>query len=763
MNGNQSTDQKVLETANLQMQQTDIPQQDNESSDEFNKMLAQGHRILKAHDNNQRDKTTAEESQKPADANRSNLDRQTSTSLEPLGKENTTDIEVGNTSRRENISSTDTHNDSTYSKFLKRAEDLSWSAARGIGNFTLNNKVAPYELGAIFASASFVMLPVSDTTSTALGSMAFSSSMLYSVQKNRETIRDQRVLIDEINHLARDLKIKELSLNKDITELLITGGSNGAGILLQIIFTVFSAIVFEAYKDKEEETTPTTLKWFAAILGAISVFMTAQLHVYVAHKLSKKLESLNELMDLLTEFQSMANEMKKIPESKSPIEKIGSIITELNEFNNKIADSKNDIIKKNLVSLSNWIDTQIEHLNERKLTFISLDIKDASDSESDWQEEDIYTGVGSDNDADVSDTNSMRRSSRSAKQAGRDAPVSIKGKEKQNYGSEAEEEQEVGYERSRNSMSLSKINLGVVSPEQFEQSEYPGKTPDSDIPAKIIEESLLFAVAEEKIGPRQIQGWNLKDVEDKGNCFYDAVADQLQLLQHPFLKEVPEGTLPRDSLRLRVQGEKFKDKAWADEEAINTLVKQFHLILAVVDTRSPEGGFTCYHEGEDGKIVVNRGEMPLPEGMDIIRLVHTGNHFLSVLGHPQLERGAMIDSYFSNEKEESVEQKANAWQKEIQENYRRDLEGQEDQEKQINSERQDDDLTSVKSSDTKAVLDEVEDKDEKTRIEAEVKEEEEKMITKTTDSLTFASNIDRNPSDTNKDNTSNETLTNQGA
>jgi len=312
-------------------------------------------------------------------------------------------------------------------------------------------------------------------------------------------------------------------------------------------------------------------------------------------------------------------------------------------------------------------------------------------------------------------------------------------------------------------MSLSKINLGVVSPEQFEQSEYPGKTPDSDIPAKIIEESLLFAVAEEKIGPRQIQGWNLKDVDDKGNCFYDAVADQLQLLQHPFLKEVPEGTLPRDSLRLRVQGEKFKDKAWADEEAINTLVKQFHLILAVVDTRSPEGGFTCYHEGEDGKIVVNRGEMPLPEGMDIIRLVHTGNHFLSVLGHPQLERGAMIDSYFSNEKEESVEQKANAWQKEIQENYRRDLEGQEDQEKQINSERQDDDLTSVKSSDTKAVLDEVEDKDEKTRIEAEVKEEEEKMITKTTDSLTFASNIDRNPSDTNKDNTSNETLTNQGA
>ena len=756
MNGHRSSGQRAPKIDNIQTQPTNIQQQSSESSDELGKVLVQSYRKPQAQDITQAIETTEGKIQKSKDASRPNLDR---TSSESEGEGNRIDIETGSTNRSGSVSNASTPHDSNYSRQLKKVGNSVWNAAQRTEHFIFDNKIVPYEFGTLLKASSVFTAPLSVTAATSLGGASFITDMLYSIQKNRETSRKIAALIDKINHLAQELEIKKLSIHQSKTSLPTVLGINGAGILLQITFIVFSAIVSEVYKDREDETVPTILIWLGIAAGATGILITAKVHMYEARQLKNEYVKWQEFSKVLKECKTLLKDITLIPELKSPIKKIDSTIIKLDEFNkDKIEKSMNDIVKKNLLPLSNWVNSKIEYLNAQKSTLSSLDRKDASVSESDEQKEDTGAGVGLAYDADEDSDNWSLRA-RSAKQTGKDVLVSIKGKEKQSYVSDIEEEQEqeASFERSRNSLSLSKIALGVVKPEQFKQSEHPGKTPDSDIPANIIEESLLLAPAEEKIGPRQLQGWRLRDVEDKGNCFYDAVADQMQLLEHPFLKEVPEGTLPRDSLRLRVQGEKFKDKEWADEEAIYTLVKQFHLILAVVDTRSPAGGFTCYHEGEDGKIVVNRGEIPLPEGMNIMKLAHTGNHFLSVLGHPQLERGAIKESYSADGREESLKQEANVWQKEIQDNYRDDLEGLEDKEKQISSERQSDDLFFTELSDIEVELDEDEDKAETTEIK-----EEEKIATTTRDSLTFASNVGTDSSNTNKDNTSDETLTNQG-
>src|SRR5690606_3038029 len=108
-----------------------------------------------------------------------------------------------------------------------------------------------------------------------------------------------------------------------------------------------------------------------------------------------------------------------------------------------------------------------------------------------------------------------------------------------------------------------------------------------------------------KIGPRKIPGWELHDVDDRGNCFYDAVVHQMGIIDHSFLKGVSEGTLPRDSLRLRLQGENFKDEEWADDRQFHKLVKEFDVTLAIIDTRGPENGYIYYYLGDNREVITH--------------------------------------------------------------------------------------------------------------------------------------------------------------
>lgn len=150
---------------------------------------------------------------------------------------------------------------------------------------------------------------------------------------------------------------------------------------------------------------------------------------------------------------------------------------------------------------------------------------------------------------------------------------------------------------------------------------------------KDVDSFLKPSINQAKIGPRVIPGWQLQDVEDFGNCFYDAVTHQMAIVKHGFLETVPKGTLPRDSLRLRIQGPDFKDEEWAEDEQIDEFVKQFDVILAVVDTRNPGVGYVYYYLGEGGNVITHVPESgtSLPNNKPTIRLAATGNHFLSVV------------------------------------------------------------------------------------------------------------------------------------
>lgn len=173
--------------------------------------------------------------------------------------------------------------------------------------------------------------------------------------------------------------------------------------------------------------------------------------------------------------------------------------------------------------------------------------------------------------------------------------------------------------------------------QNFPDSSYrsPGKKKLDDDEERIKKESIKYSIKEGSIGPREISGWELEDVEDNGNCFYDAVVLQMRKIGHVFLTEILSETLPRDSLRLRIQGEKFRDKEWADYRQIDKFVEEFDIVLGVIDTRNPQHGFTYYYLGDDGQVVTQiPDEQILLPNKPIIRLAYTGNHFLSVVTHP---------------------------------------------------------------------------------------------------------------------------------
>jgi hypothetical protein len=164
-----------------------------------------------------------------------------------------------------------------------------------------------------------------------------------------------------------------------------------------------------------------------------------------------------------------------------------------------------------------------------------------------------------------------------------------------------------------------------------------------EIPASIRAESLSLAMSQGRIGPRQILGWKLHDVKDVGNCFYEAVIHQMQLINHAFLATVPSETLARNSLRLRIEGENFRDRQWADHEEIIKLAQEFNLVVAIVDTRTPQVGFVYHYVRIDGNYD-STPDNALVSGREIIALAYTGDHYLSVVSSPLLTPRTVAES-----------------------------------------------------------------------------------------------------------------------
>jgi predicted house-cleaning noncanonical NTP pyrophosphatase (MazG superfamily) len=137
-------------------------------------------------------------------------------------------------------------------------------------------------------------------------------------------------------------------------------------------------------------------------------------------------------------------------------------------------------------------------------------------------------------------------------------------------------------------------------------------------------------------GPSTIPGWQIQNVLGDGNCFYHAVIEQFRLIAHPFLQEVPPGTEPHALLRLRVQGQAYKDGEWSSDEDLAQFISRFGVTIAVVDTRFLEAPSYTYKflvQEADGSSTIQEVFDPsaITNRNPIIRLAYTGDHFLSVV------------------------------------------------------------------------------------------------------------------------------------
>lgn len=163
-----------------------------------------------------------------------------------------------------------------------------------------------------------------------------------------------------------------------------------------------------------------------------------------------------------------------------------------------------------------------------------------------------------------------------------------------------------------------------------------------------IKESLKNTEKIGKVGSRTIKGCVLKDVEGKGNCFYLAIADQLQCLNHSIFSSVHESTALHDWLRLQIQGENFKDFEWAEDKTIDAFVKRFpEIVLAIVDTRNSQAGFVCYYL-DGSSVITNTGSDPnivMPSDKTVIKIAATGNHYLAVKSHSALVSGVIREAW----------------------------------------------------------------------------------------------------------------------
>ena len=161
-------------------------------------------------------------------------------------------------------------------------------------------------------------------------------------------------------------------------------------------------------------------------------------------------------------------------------------------------------------------------------------------------------------------------------------------------------------------------------------------------------ESLKSATEKGAIGPRNIPGWTIKDVPGDGNCFYEAIVQQMKTINHPFLFDVPVGGVPH--LYLRNILNSSNEGEWAEDRTIDEFVTKVPVILAIVDTRRPDDGYVCYYLGADKTVTTNPDiDLFLPTDKPIIRIAATGNHYISIMKNPELNAGRLRDGYIAPE------------------------------------------------------------------------------------------------------------------
>jgi TPR repeat protein/serine/threonine protein kinase len=203
-----------------------------------------------------------------------------------------------------------------------------------------------------------------------------------------------------------------------------------------------------------------------------------------------------------------------------------------------------------------------------------------------------------------------------------------------------------------------------------EQKENKGKESKGKEKEEIVNE--CDRLEQEKIGPRVVKGFVFRNEygDDNGNCFYIAVAEQMLKIKHPYLaKETLAGNerWSEDAselaaqLRRHITGYELNEGGqweWVGREGIAKFAKRTNSIVALIDTRidgtRPDGsrgplenGFTEYYSCENRPEVLESCYQPyeLPVSVPVLRLGYTGNHYMSVRQHPDLNKGILRKAY----------------------------------------------------------------------------------------------------------------------
>lgn len=133
---------------------------------------------------------------------------------------------------------------------------------------------------------------------------------------------------------------------------------------------------------------------------------------------------------------------------------------------------------------------------------------------------------------------------------------------------------------------------------------------------------------------RTLEGWKFTDVIGDGNCFYRAVAVELNRLKFIGCVEWTHGELRRSSNPNSIPGSDV------DEKDILRFTRVYNVVLAIVSLSSgaEKACYRYYYTDEDGKTKETIDSGKLPKSLPIVRIAYTGNHYMAVDTEPESKK-----------------------------------------------------------------------------------------------------------------------------
>lgn len=179
---------------------------------------------------------------------------------------------------------------------------------------------------------------------------------------------------------------------------------------------------------------------------------------------------------------------------------------------------------------------------------------------------------------------------------------------------------------------------------------------------------------EELIKKLESLGFKVEDVRGDGNCFYRALALQLEQIKPEIIDSISTESEPHKKLRgiveddAKVRGPVFtkvndvynamvaidgessegsKDGKESDFSEVWGAARAFNVAILILDSRHPHAGFCAYFC--QGGVAASPTYDPrqCPQDRPIVRLAYTGAHYLSVTSHIELTTGAWQEAYIT--------------------------------------------------------------------------------------------------------------------